>query len=52
MHVEEEQKQVVKDETIFVPPSSRQFLENNGDEDLVTLCIVDPAWKKDDEIVE
>ena len=52
MHVEEEQKQVVKDETIFVPPNSRQFLENNGDRDLVTLCIVDPAWKKDDEISE
>jgi len=52
MHVGEEQKQVVKDETIFVPPNSRQFLENNGDEDLITLCIVDPAWKKDDEILE
>jgi mannose-6-phosphate isomerase-like protein (cupin superfamily) len=31
---------------------SKQFLENNGESDLTVLCIVDPAWKQEDEILE
>jgi mannose-6-phosphate isomerase-like protein (cupin superfamily) len=31
---------------------SRQFLENTGDLDLKVLCIVDPAWRQKDEIVD
>lgn len=50
MHVGEEQKQIKQHEAIFVPPMTKQFLENNGDVDLVVLCIVDPAWKQEDEI--
>jgi mannose-6-phosphate isomerase-like protein (cupin superfamily) len=45
-------KTVKKNETIFVPPMSRQFIENNGKNDLIVLCIVDPAWKQEDEITE
>ena len=52
IHVDEEQKQVTKDESIFVAPNSRQYLENNGEIDLVALCIVDPAWKQEDEVME
>ena len=52
MHIEEEQKVVKKNETIFVPPMSKQFIENNGEGDLIALCIVDPAWKQEDEITE
>ena len=52
MHIEEEEKVVKKNETIFVPPMSRQFIENNGEIDLILLCIVDPAWKQEDEITE
>ena len=52
MHIEEEEKLVKKNETIFVPPMSRQFIENNGEIDLILLCIVDPAWKQEDEITE
>ena len=51
MHIDNEEKQVIKDETIFVPPNSRQFLENSGNIDLVALCIVDPAWKPEGEIL-
>ena len=50
MHVGEEQKNVKQNDVIFVPPMSKQFLENNGDVDLVALCIVDPAWRQEDEI--
>ena len=52
MHVGEQQKQVKQNDVIFIPPMSKQFLENNGDVQLVVLCIVDPAWKQEDEIAE
>ena len=52
MHVGEQQKQVKQNDVIFIPPMSKQFLENNGDTQLVVLCIVDPAWKQEDEIAE
>jgi len=52
MHIDSETKQVNQNDLIFVPPMSKQFLENNGETDLTILCIVDPAWKKEDEILE
>ena len=52
IHIEDEERKVKKNEVIFVPPNSRQFLENNGETDLIALCIVDPAWKQEDEISE
>ena len=52
MYVGTEQKEITKNETIFVPPMSKQFIENNGDIDLIALCIVDPAWKQEDEVME
>ena len=51
-HIDEEQRKVKKNDAIFVPPNSKQFLENSGEMDLVTLCIVDPAWRQEDEISE
>ena len=50
IHIEDEERKVKKNEVIFVPPNSRQFLENNGETDLIALCIVDPAWKQEDAI--
>ncbi|MDA0755895.1 MAG: cupin domain-containing protein [Crenarchaeota archaeon] len=52
IHVGKDQKEITKNETIFVPPMSKQFIENKGEIDLIVLCIVDPAWKKEDEIIE
>ena len=52
IHVDKEQKEITKNETIFVPPMSKQFIENNGEIDLIVLCIVDPAWKQEDEVME
>ena len=37
IHVGEEQKQVKQNDVIFVPPMSKQFLENNGD---VQFCLL------------
>ena len=40
-----------KDDSAYVPPNAKQFIENSGKEDLKFLCIVEPAWKSDDEIL-
>jgi len=40
-----------KDDSVYVPPNSKQFIENTGKYDLKFLCIVEPAWKAEDEIL-
>ena len=40
-------------DSAYVPPNSKQFIENSGSVKLRFLCIVEPAWKADDdEILE
>ena len=51
MHINEELEKVKSSQTIYIPPNSIQYIENTGKSDLKFLCIVDPAWKKEDEIV-
>ena len=51
IHVNEESEKVEKNQSIYIPPLSKQYLENTGQVDLKVLCIVDPAWKQDDEVV-
>ena len=49
MHIDEETEKVHKGQVIYIPPGAKQFIENKGDNDLKFLCIVDPAWKAEDE---
>lgn len=35
--------------TLYVPPGSKQSLENMGTDTIEFLCVVDPAWKTEDE---
>ena len=35
--------------TVYVPPGGRQSLENTGTQDIEFLCLVDPAWKAEQE---
>ena len=51
MHVDDEERDVCATDTVYIPPHSVQFIENRGTDDLVFLCIVDPAWRKEDEEV-
>jgi mannose-6-phosphate isomerase-like protein (cupin superfamily) len=37
--------------TVYVPPGGTQSLENLGENHIEFLCIVDPAWKEEDEHV-
>ena len=49
--IDEDTYHLQKDDSVFVPPNSKQFIENTGSSDLRFLCIVEPAWKADDEIL-
>ncbi len=37
--------------TIYVPPGGQQWVENTGDTAIEFLCLVDPAWRLEDEVV-
>lgn len=49
MHIDEETCEVGPYCAVYIPQNSTQFIENTGNSDLVFLCIVDPAWRKEDE---
>jgi mannose-6-phosphate isomerase-like protein (cupin superfamily) len=51
MHVENEMAEVRPGQAVYIPPGHAQFIENTGPTNLVFLCIVDPAWKPEDEEV-
>lgn len=51
MHIDEEAQVVKSGDAIYIPPESRQYIRNIGDMDLVFICIVDPAWRQEDEVV-
>jgi mannose-6-phosphate isomerase-like protein (cupin superfamily) len=51
MYIEDETQLVEPGDTVYIPPNARQFIHNCGSEPLVFICIVDPAWRKEDETV-
>jgi len=51
MHINDEIQRVHGGHAIYIPPDSMQFFQNTGKKDLIFLCIVDPAWRKEDEVL-
>lgn len=51
MHIEAETQLVEPGDAVYIPPNARQFIHNCGSEPLVFICIVDPAWRQEDETV-
>ena len=51
MHIDEESFEVNPECAVYVPPRSTQYIENTGSSDLKFLCIVEPAWREEDEEV-
>jgi mannose-6-phosphate isomerase-like protein (cupin superfamily) len=49
MHVGDEQARVAAGDAVYVPPREVQSIENTGTGRLSFLCIVDPAWRAEDE---
>ena len=51
MHINDETQSVGVGDAIYIPPDAKQFITNTGSEPLIFICIVDPAWRKEDETV-
>jgi len=51
MHIDSESFEVRPECAICIPPNSVQYIENTGNCELVFLCMVDPAWRQEDEQV-
>jgi mannose-6-phosphate isomerase-like protein (cupin superfamily) len=49
MHIDAEVSNVTAGCAVYIPPRATQYIENAGEDDLVFLCIVDPAWRSEDE---
>ena len=51
MHIDDETQTLEPGDAVYIPPKTRQFIHNSGTEPLVFICIVDPAWRQEDETV-
>jgi mannose-6-phosphate isomerase-like protein (cupin superfamily) len=51
MQIDDETCAVEPGDAIYIPPDARQYIRNTGDSPLVFICLVDPAWQKEDETV-
>ncbi len=51
MHINDESSHLRPGHAVYIPPRARQFIHNPGKNELLFLCIVDPAWRKEDEEV-
>ena len=51
MHIDTEATDVDAGCAIYIPPGSVQHIINTGKDDLIFLCIVDPAWREADEVI-
>ena len=52
MTIGDEEEPVGPGQAIYIPPRSKQNIRNTGDVPLEFLCIVDPAWRVEDEVSE
>jgi mannose-6-phosphate isomerase-like protein (cupin superfamily) len=51
MHIDEEVTTVEPGDAVYIPPKARQYICNTGTVPLVFICLVDPAWRQEDETV-
>lgn len=51
VYIDNESAMVCSGQAIYIPLNSIQYIKNIGQVDLKFLCIVDPAWRKEYEVV-
>lgn len=51
MYIDDDMALVSANQAIYIPPHAKQYIKNTGAKDLEFLCIVDPAWRVEDEEV-
>ena len=49
MYIDDETQPVGPGQAVYIPPGSIQQIRNSGSRELKFLCIVDPAWRAEDE---
>ena len=49
MQIDGESEDVQAGDTIYIPPDAVQCITNTGKENLEFICLVDPAWRKEQE---
>lgn len=52
MHLDEDVYPVKAGDTVYIAPHTKQFIQNTGQGQLAFLCIVEPAWRAEDEVVD
>jgi mannose-6-phosphate isomerase-like protein (cupin superfamily) len=48
-HIDGQTLSVEPGMVVYVPPGAEQWVDNVGDSTIDFLCLVDPAWKHEDE---
>ena len=51
MHIDQETASIEPGDAVYIPPNAKQFVHNPGSEPLIFICMVDPAWRKEDEAI-
>jgi len=51
MHIGDESARVEAGDAVYIQPRAVQWLENIGTDEVEFICIVDPAWRPEDEEV-
>ena len=51
MHINDEQRAVRAGDAVYIPPNAVQYIHNPSPDSLVFICIVDPAWRPEDETI-
>ncbi len=49
MHIGDEEAPVHAGHCVYIPKGETQWIENTGRIDVAFLCLVDPAWRQEDE---
>lgn len=49
--IDDETRSVEAGTLVYVPPGAKQWLDNTGATEMKFLCLVDPAWRAEDEAV-
>jgi len=49
MHVDSDTALICSGDAVVIPAGSVQWVKSVGDSPLVFLCVVDPAWRPEDE---
>lgn len=48
-HIDDHSSLIEPGMVVYVPPGTEQWVQNSGDSQMEFLCLVDPAWKPEDE---